>query len=259
MSKLVKLLDQSLKTDSEPMGFNLTRTASTRMKILLIANITQAASEHIINNITGVDAIFFSTTKWGPDEDSYGKTSRVSLTVPFGYRLGHIEEKDVKRLEKAGCDFVVFPAVDTSFAILQSCKMGRILEIEPSIDDRLLQSVNNLPLDAVLVANDEKKHILTWRHLMLYQHFATLLKKSLLVPVPSSLTEKELQLLWKSGVTCVVMNVGERLPVGGLMKLRKMIDKTNFSLKRTQGRMKPSIPYINSGISRLADEQGGED
>jgi len=48
--------------------------------------------------------------------------------------------------------------------------------VEAALDDGLLRAVNELPVEAVLIASEQKKgYFLSWQHLMLFRHFAGLL------------------------------------------------------------------------------------
>jgi len=161
---------------------------------------------------------------------------------------------------KVGCDFVVFPAANTSLAILQNKEVGKILEVEASFSEGLLRTVNELPVDAVLFTSEqEKEHFLTWHHLMLFQYFANLLTKPLLVSIPSKVTDSELQALWGAGVVGVVVEVGVGQPAGGLTELRRTIDNLTFPSQRKRRKEEALLPYISEEASRVTEEEEEEE
>lgn len=259
MSEFTDRLDQSSKAVFQPMGFSIAKTTLDKPKILLVASLNQVVAKKLASDVSGADAALVTVTNSNSAGNAYEKISQVSWNIPWGCRLGDIDQKRVREMEAAGCDFVVFTAGDTSLTILERSKMGRILEIELSISDGLLQSVNDLPLDAVLIANDGQKQPLTWQNLMLFQHFAALLTKPLIARIPSSITDKELQMLWEAGVVCVVTAVNVGQSVEGLRELRRMIGKLDFSLKQGRGQAKPLLPYINGGTGGLSEEEEESD
>jgi hypothetical protein len=157
---------------------------------------------------------------------------------------------------KAGCDFVVFPAAKTSLAILQNEAVGRILEIEASLSDGLLRAIDALPVDAVLIADELREdYFLTWHHLVLFQHFANLLTKPLLVSIPSNVTANELQALWEAGVDGVIVEV----ETGRVSKLRQAIDKLTFPSQRKRGKAEALLPRIGGEPSTVTMEEEEEE
>jgi len=161
---------------------------------------------------------------------------------------------------KVGCDYVVFPSTNTSLAIFQGDEVGKILEVESSLSDGLLRAVNELPVDAVLVASEQRKgYFLTWHHLMLFQRFADLLTKPLLVSIPLIVTASELQALWEAGVDGVVVEVGAGQPAERLKELRRVIDKIAFPSPRQRRKAGALLPYIGGETSIVTEEEGEEE
>jgi hypothetical protein len=160
---------------------------------------------------------------------------------------------------EAGCDFVVFPAANTSLAILQNDELGKVLEVEALLNEGLLKVVDDLPVDAVLIASErEKDYFLTWYHLMLFRRCADLLTKPLLVSVPSDVAANELQVLWEAGVGGVVVEVGVEQTVGRLAELRQIIDKLTFPPPSKRGKAEPLLPYIRGEPGIVSDEEEEE-
>ena len=242
------------------MGFGVAQAVSEKPKILLVASSAQAAGKRPADYAAGADAVLLSTAKSDSAAKTFPEIPQAMSDIPWGGWLGDADQKDVKQMETAGCDFVVFPAANTSLSILDNSEMGKILEVAPSISDGLLRTVNDLPVDAVLVASEQRgKYSLTWHHLMLFQHFANSLTKPLLVSIPSIVTDKELQALWAAGVVAVVVAVGAGQPAGGLKRLRHTIDNLAFPLKSSHGRAKPLLPYVGGGASGETEEKEVEE
>jgi hypothetical protein len=176
--------------------------------------------------------------------------------IPWGGWLREGTGERNRPMVAIDCDFLVFPAANTSLAILQNDKAGRILEVEASLSEGLLRTVDELPLDAVLLAGKTgEADFLTWRHLMLFQRFADLLAKPLLVSIPAEVTANELQTLWEVGVDGVVVEVGAGPPAEKLRELRQAIDKLTFPTPRKPRKAEALLPYIGREKDIITEEE----
>ena len=240
------------------MGFRA-KPASEKPKILLIASLAQASIDRLADRVAGADAGLVHISKSSSGAKTMQKISQAVPDIPWGGRLGDSGQVKIEPMVEAGCDFVVFLAANTSLAILQNDEVGKILEVEASLNEGLLRAVEGLPVDAVLIAREqEEMYSLTWHHLMLFRHFADLLTKPLLVPIPSRVTANELQALWEAGVNGVVMEVGVGQPAGGLAALRQAIDKSTFTPHRRRGRPGALLPHIGGEMDIIAEEEEEE-
>ena len=250
MSKLIDKLNQVAKAVPQPIGFRTAQSASTKTKILLIASLAQA------NNVSGADAVLI--TKLSSGAKSIQKIARSLPDIPWGLFLGDIGRRGIGPMVEAGCDFVVFPA-STALDIPEGDKVGKILQVEASLSEGLLRAVNELPTDAVLIASEQEgEYSLTWRHLMLFQRFADLLIKPLLVSMPLNVTANELQILWETGVDGVVVEMGSGQPVGRLEELRQTIDKLTFP-PRQRGKVEALLPRIGEETSPVTEAEEEEE
>ena len=259
MSKLIDRLNQAAKAVPQSMGFRVAQPASTKPKMLLIASLAQA---NIIDNlgdyITGADAVLLPVAKLSPTAKTIQKIARSVPDIPWGGWLRDISRRGIRPIVTAGCDFVVFPA-STVLVMPEDDETGKILQIEASLNEGLLKAVNELPVDAVLLTNEQgEEYSLTWHHLMLFQRFADLLTKPLLVSTPSNVTANELQVLWETGVDGVVVEVGVGQPVGRLQELHQAIDKLTFP-PRKQGKTEALLPRISEETSIVAETEEEEE
>ena len=260
MSKFIDKLNQISQTTPQPMGFRATQPVSPKPKILLIASLAQAKADSMVDYVTGADAVLFHISKLSSGVKALQKMRQVASDIPWGVWLKNTGTEKIKQMAEAGCDFIVFPAANTPLATLQDEDMGRILEVEPSLSEGLLRVVNELPVNAVLIASDQEEgYSLTWHHLMLFQRFAALLTKPLLATIPSNVTGNELQVLWKAGVDGVVVEVEVEQPTERLKELRRLIDKLTFPSPRKQGKVEALLPRIAEETSPLTEEEEEEE
>ena len=152
---------------------------------------------------------------------------------------------------------MVFPAAATVTVMPEDDDIGKIIEVESSIDDGLLRAINDLPVDAVLVTDSlEKEGPLVWHKLMIIQHVVNLLTKPLIVPVPVNTPESELKALWETGVDGVLVEIDPRKPEG-IKELRGIIDGLPARSAQKKSRAEALLPY--PGGAKAAEPEPEED
>jgi len=256
MSRFIDKLNQVSRVVPQSMGFMKAQPVSEKPKILLIASLAGAGVGGLADYVVGADAGLLRIPKLSSGAKTLKEMSQAAPDIPWGGWLRNIDQDGIKQMAKAGCDFVVFPAANTPLALLQNDEIGKILEVEPSLSEGLLRAVNELSIDAVLIAGEQEgEYFLTWHHLMLFQRFADLLTKHLLASIPSNVTANELQALWEAGVDGVVIEVGAGQPVERLKELRQTIDKLVFPSQRKRGKAEALLPHIGREASIVTEEE----
>ena len=258
MSRFIDKLNQVSQAVPQPMGFKAVTPVSSTPKMLLVASLARADVEGLADYVAGADAGLLVISKPGSGVSTFKKISQAVPAIPWGGWLKSIGSGEIEQVVEAGCDFVVFPVATTFLTIVQNKEVGKILEVEASLSEGLLKAVDELPADAVLI-NGEKKEGLTWHHLMLFQRFADLLTKPLLVSIPSNATANELQALWEAGVAGVIVEAGAGQPVEGVSSLRQVIDKLTFPPQRKRGKPEALLPYIGPERGTVAEEEEEEE
>jgi len=234
------------------MGFRVGQSASPPPKMLLVASLAEADAGKSADYVVGADAALLPISLSPSGVGRLKKASQASNDIPWGGWLRGIGAKEVKQVKKIDCDFVVFPAADTVLAIAGNSEVGRILEVEASLSEDLLHTIDDLPVDAVLIAGEEKEdYFLTWQHLMLFRRFGDAVTKPLLVSVPSVVTADELQLLYEAGVSGVVVKVG----AGGLKGLREAVDKLAFPAQGKRRKGGALLPHVSAEMDEDFEEE----
>ena len=252
MSKFIDRLNRISQAGPQPMGFRPEQPVSPSPKIQLVASLAQASVSNLADYVAGADAGLLRISKLSSGTKSLKKISQAVPDIPWGGWLRDISWGEMKQTKGVGCDFVVFPAANTSLAILQDSEVGKILEVEASLSEGLLRTIDELPVDAVLIAGEHKEdYFLTWQHLMLFWRFADSLAKPLLVSVPPRVTANELQVLWEAGVAGVIVEAG----VEGLKELRQVIDKLTFPPQRRWRKAEALLPHISAGTGVDTEEE----
>lgn len=255
MSKFINELKRVSGVGLQPMGFRAAQAVPLKPRMLLVATLAEASIERLADYVAGADAGLVQIPRLSSGAKTVHKICQAMSNIPWGGWLKDIGGEGVKLVVEASCDFVVFPS-DTPLAILHEHKVGKILEVGASLSEGLVKTIDDLPVDAVLVAGEqEKDYLLTWRHLMLFRHCADLLTKPLLASVPSGVAASELQALWAAGVVGVVV---ETQPEGRISELRQIIDKLTFPLPSKRRKAEPLLPYISGEREIVAEEEEEE-
>lgn len=242
MSKFIESLKNKTRIAVQPMGFR-SAAAKSRPLIFLIAGISPATKD-VPDSIAGADAVLFS-----PELPQSLVQSVANL--PRGVRL---KEPPAAGPEKnPGPDFVVFNFDLPVFSM--SSDTGKVLEIELSISDSILRSVEDLPLDAVLVS--DKFDTLNWQLLAQIQRIDNLISKFILVKVHTPIEAGGLQMLWQAGTDGVLIE--PVIDKGEVPAVRSLIDKTDFPLPRKVKKAGATIPVIPAQSAVPAKEEEEEE
>ncbi|MFC1948863.1 hypothetical protein ACFLW0_01640 [Chloroflexota bacterium] len=260
MSVFIDKLSRLSRGESQPIGFRAKQAASAKPKIQMVASLAQESAGDLTGHIAGADAVIVRISKPGMDAESLQSLSKALPDIPWGAHLQGSSQASIKQITRAGCDFIVFPTTDTPLTAIDNDEMGKILEVEASLNEGLLRAVNELPIDAVLITIDQNETpSLTWHNLMLFQRFADLLTKPLLVSVTVKVTAKELQSLWGAGVTGVVIALDAKQPEGRLEKLRAETEKLDFSPPQRREKPEAVLPRPGGEPRRARTEEEEEE
>jgi len=244
MSKFVDKLKQ-VSTGGQPMGFRATAAKASKPRMLLVAAVTLTDTEKITALVAGADAGLLAIAKPSAGAKALEQLSEAMPDIPWG---GWLKEAGKEGVE---ADFIVFPAEKAALAMFGDEKLGKVLEVEPWLEPGLLKAIDNLPVDAVLIAVEDNQ-FLTWHHLMLFQRCVNILNKPLLVLVPPGVTAGELGALWEAGVMGVVVKAGGEGLVAGI---RQMLDKLPVPSAGKRDKAGPLLPRMSGETGDVSEEE----
>ncbi len=254
MSKLIDRLIQTAETVSSPMGFGAARAVQPKPKMALIARVEPAENmAQLADYVSSADAAIIAQT--GAEKNTVTDIARSLPDMVWGLWPEEKSRQQIKASAEAGADFITLP-LNLEFGLPGIEKMGKILLAESSLGEGLIRTINELPVEAVLLIDDEKA--LTWHQLMLCQRFSDLLFKPLLLTVPASVDSDELKALWKAGVNGVVISVKTVKQAERIKALRRIIDQSDFAA-RTRKKMAALLPHIHEEISTVPTDAEEEE
>jgi hypothetical protein len=253
MSRFIDRLKQASQSEPPPMGFKKEKAAA-RPRLLLVARLSQADADNIAGLAAGADAGLLAIGK--SDLGIVKEVSKAAPDIPWGLFFSSAGGGQIKQAVEAGCDFVVFPP-ETPLGVLAVDKIGKIVAVESLLERELIRALDELPLDAVLIA-DKPAAAVTCYNLMLFKRFAGLSNKTLLAGVPPDITADELGLLWEAGVGGLVVEVSSG-QAGVLAKLRQTIDALTPPSKRRRLRARAIVPPMRGETAPAIDEEEEEE
>ncbi len=230
MSKLIDLLTRKNQSPA-PFGFRSARTEAAANRLILIASVS-AGSEEAETSVKGAHAVLVRSSEGKLTAKAAQAAGKSLDGVPWG--IADNVDKPVNL--PSACDFVLMSTSARPAAAPKDENVGRLLEIESSMDDGLLRAVNELPVDAV-VATDSLTFTteLNWHQLMIFRHLTHIFSVPVIVPVPAGISAEDLKSLWDAGVDGVLADAAE----ANISDLRAAIDQLPA---RTEGRKKrPAI------------------
>lgn len=259
MSKLIDKFNSAAQTGSHGMGFSVNKSSQPRLTMLLIATLEDSETGHLIDRIKGADGVLLELANVTSGMKAMEKISQTFPDMLCGARLLNINEAELKKLAEAQFDFVVLPANSASLVVSENENTSKILEIDNFIAEGLLRTVNDLPVEALLVSNEAGSNLaLTWLRLMVFQRFGSAVSKFLLAPLSANVTAKELQAVWAAGVNGIIVRVTPELAADKMQELHQMLEKLKLPPRKSAKR-DVLLPRLRTETADPAEEEEEEE
>ncbi|MCL0060324.1 hypothetical protein M1N88_00330 [Dehalococcoidia bacterium] len=247
MSEFIKKLERISREKAQPLGFGgIARNKSSAM--MLIGQLPQAQAG-IGNSISEeVDALLFDVM----DSDGLAKalSKEAIVPVPWGIRLGTADLGALAQLADAGCDYLVFKP-EVPARIVAEERMGKVLEVDTSLGDSLARAIGQIPLEAILLRNDEESS-LSVQQLLDYQRLIAFAGTLAIALLPADISD--LEALWGIGVRGLVIDVSGEDRHEKLAMVKEAIRKLPASRRKPRERISPILPAVQA-----LDEEFEED
>lgn len=237
------------------MGFSASQRAREKPRLQLVALVARANSDRLPDSSVADAGILHVSS--AAEVKALDKLCH-SESIPWGAWLKDAGGQAIDKALKTSCDFVIFSPAYTPVTAFKENKLGRIIEVDQSYTDGLLRTVADLPVDAVLFSGDAAG-ALTWRHIMQFQRLVGLVGKPLLVSVPSQTSIEELQELWDTGVSGVVIALESEDDRQRMSALRKEIDKLSAPPSRKRAGRIAMLPHISAEAEEPIEEEEEEE
>lgn len=254
MSQLITKLKIAARLEPPPLGFTGVNRAAPRPKPVLIARIKGDEKQAPLM-IRGADAVFIDTHQEEIADRFIKLMEKEPVQLPYGCWLGN----------NSACnnDFYMLN-LEAEMNTIKANETGKILMLDPEVEDKYLRQLDDLPVDAVLVGSAEGSPCrLTLKNYMLCHRMAVAVSKPLVIHASNKIGGAEIEEMWEYGIDGIMVDVdcADSDIVAGF---RTMIDKLDLSARRKKIRLAPVIPGTGSSPSAGShepepDEDGDDD
>lgn len=239
MSRFLDKLERIWAGKAQPIGFG-TQTAKAKSPAMAIVTRLSPGEPDMaaLSGEEGADALLVSIDDLERGAETLSRVSQVAGDIPLGVSVQTVTKDDVEQLIELGCDFLLFNANEVPAAILSETRIGKVMEVDPSLSDSLARTIARLPIDAVFFSAEQQP--LSVRQLMDYARLASLVGKPSLVALPAALRREDIEGLWQAGVRGLVLPLERQR----LSQVKEMIQALPPTTKRTGKGMDALLPAV---------------
>ena len=253
MSKLVEKLERMNEGRGQPLGFGAAANRVKTLPMVLIAALPKGdARATAVAAAAKVDAILI--TGAAPQ-----KASEMP-DIPWGVAQDSVTRDDMERLAGMGCDFVVFSAAGSQAAALNIESIGKVLRIDPSLDENLARAISRLQVDAVFLHQvGGGEGAITVEQLMIYERLVGGAGKHLVAAMPPGLPVGDIESLWRLGVQAIVADLAVSDPEQRLSQIREAMEKLPTKRRKPGVRLAASLPLLREVSGDAPPDEEEED
>ena len=245
MSKLLDKLDKAAQGETKPFGFAAAMSKSTLPQMLTIARTKFDIEAKSIPAID-TDAVLLSVDDASKAIDCIKKLRKGKLPVIWGIEAAAISKKEADQLVKTGCDFIVLKLASPSPALMSDESLAKVVQISPSIDDSMIRAINLLPVDAVMVQEDDQAPAVTVESLMQYSRIAAMIQQPLLLSISLKLEKDSLETLRDIGINGLVFDWSGASSNKKIAELKEAIAGLPEPKKKKKKRANATLPSTSS-------------
>ena len=253
MSKLIERLEKVDAASTPPLGFGASRTQSKPASMLLVA-LADAASTESLTKIPA-DICVLSIPSAGESEVKAAKESLGDAL--WGLWPGVLTSESLEGIKEQGGDFFIFSETDTPAEVLSGEELGRLIAIPADFPEELGRSLEELPLDAVLMTGLEEAAPLSVKDLMQVRSIRDLISKPMLLLRARPLSQGELTVLHDTGIQGIVLD-SRSVDAEDALKVREAIE--NLPPRKTKrDQPAPVVPRLPSREAAHPHEEDPDD
>jgi len=258
MSRFIESLTKLHKPEPQPLGFATGSPARARARLPVAVILGSRNLDKILENIGEVEGVMVRVT--GPEDlKAVQRTCQDKNNPPAGGLITETQKELLEDISADSCDFVALPA-EAPVKLSEQEKLGRILQVDSGLSEALLRTINDLPIDAALFSPGWGEKSLSLADLMTVRRLALLISKPILLVVPPTLSQSELQALWDLGISGLVVDVPDAATSRKLGELRKNLEKLSLPSLRRKDKVSPILPRMSAEAAPPVEkEDDGEE
>ena len=239
MSRFLDKLERIWAGKAQPIGFGPQSAKAKSPAMAIVTRLSPGEPDMAaLSGEEGADALLVSIDDLERGAETLSRVSQLAGDIPLGVSVKVVTKDDVEQLIQLGCDFLLFNANEVPAAILSETRIGKVMEVDPSLSDSLARTIARLPIDAVFFSAEQQP--LSVRQLMDYARLASLVGKPSLVALPAALRSEDIEGLWQAGVRGLVLTLERQ----ELSQVREMIQALPPTKKRAEKGMDVLLPAV---------------
>jgi hypothetical protein len=250
MSRFADKLKNALQVAPPPMGFFRSVQPCSKPRMLLVAWAALEDIEKLQPLLDRADAAVLASPKI-PAAKTLKASVKSLCAIPVGLQI-EADGANLKALDAAGVDFVAFAPEKIPLSSISEEKPGRVVSIPLDIEDSLVRTLNELPVDAIVI-NTSDSSPLTFSDLMRLRRLGDWITRPLLAVVPLPITEAEIKALWDAGIDALAVSLCEE-NAEAFKELRATLDGLTFTTKRKWMKPHAIVPVVRQEESAHAEE-----
>lgn len=239
MSRFLDKLERIWAGKAQPIGFGPQTAKAKSPAMAIVTRLSPGEPDMAaLSGEEGADALLVSIDDLERGAETLSRVSQVAGDIPLGVSVKAVTKDDVEQLIELGCDFLLFNANEVPAAILSETRIGKVMEVDPSLSDSLARTIARLPIDAVFFSAEQQ--LLSVRQLMDYARLASLVGKPSLVALPAAPRREDIEGLWQAGVRGLVLTPERQR----LSQVKEMIQALPPTRKRAEKGMDVLLPAV---------------
>ncbi len=257
MSRLIDKLKKSYQDAIPSIGFKTRTDSESNQNMPFIVSLSSKNFTLIPDILTlEIDALLLQISDNDDTENIFTSLSNEKTNIPWGLRMNNFSDEQIDQYMKAGCDFIIFEAEAAPVSCIEQEKMGKLLIINQSFPDELIETAGQLPIDAI-VFDLQKETRPSIMHLMLCQYYAELTDKPLFSIVSTEIDASMLEVLHKYGVDGIITEIRTKSSLKQLIDFRQRLNKLPpVKDRRKRQRL---TPFLGAPSSTASDDEYEEE
>jgi hypothetical protein len=253
MGQLMDMLKKASRGPSQPLGFARKNNEGKVAPILLLGSVPVGDSSAMKKLVeAGLNAAVVTVNS------EVRKSQFTSIAQELKDLVWGTWQKRVDSSQAEGADFEIFSSDETPMGALDGDDRTMVMQVTPELDDSLLRTIEDLPVDAFLVSLADAPS-LTVRQLMRISRVHAVNSKYLLVHLSTLPSKEELAQLRDAGVGGLVVDVAAH-SVDEIRACRTRLDELPHAApQRNDERFSATLPSLRSAARPTPQEEEDDD
>jgi hypothetical protein len=203
MSKMIEHLENIGTVSSAPIGFGTNKPVEKFPQLTLAALVDiKSLKKNIADDFDSIIVKIQGNTK------TELKTAKSTLKNQiWGIWTNNISNASLESLEKEGCDFFTISHFSEPVDILAREDIGKLIVVPIDMPEELVHSINEIPIDAIIISGLEDIVSLTINDLMRIRSMRDLLSKPTILLRVSPLNRNEIKVIRDIGIQGILLDI----------------------------------------------------